>query len=227
MKDEDDLRELNELLQQYAEATMEERKHLLSDVERAISKVSPGLLETADTRFFKGNYLKDTFDQCMKRVLARPDLSPDRKTNAKEDADDFTSLFNAARQWQVRKLAAHAFEMATLALFTGLRAGLSPKEVENLRVDFARKGGTAPKQEKPAVAHARVLAREIAEKNPTFSSAWIAGEIPHCWRLRDVVCPKDSWLVTLVRRWRRDGVVPRQAGPLRRQTHPLQRFRRF
>ena len=52
MKDEDDdLRELNELLQQYAEATMEERKHLRPDVERAISKVSPSLMDSADTRF--------------------------------------------------------------------------------------------------------------------------------------------------------------------------------
>jgi transketolase len=86
MKDEDDdLRELNELLQQYAEATTEERKHLRPDVERAISKVSPSLMDTADTRFVNGDYLKDMFDQCMKRVLARSDLAPDRKTNAREE----------------------------------------------------------------------------------------------------------------------------------------------
>ena len=100
MKDEDDdLRELNELLQKYAEATTEERKHLRPDVERAISKVSPSLMGSADTRFFNGDYLKDMFDQCMKRVLARSDLSPDRRTNAKEDVDDFWAFFDATKQW--------------------------------------------------------------------------------------------------------------------------------
>jgi hypothetical protein len=136
MKDDDDLRELRELLQQYAEATAEEREHLRPGIERAINKVLPGLLDTADTRFFNGDYLKDVFDQCMKRVLARPDLSPDRKTNAREDADDFAAFFNAAKQWRVPKLAAHAFEMTTLGLFTGLRAGLNPVEIDELREKF-------------------------------------------------------------------------------------------
>jgi hypothetical protein len=130
MQDEDDLRELRELEQRYAEATMEERERLRPDLERAISKASPGLLETADRRFFNGDYLRDMFDQCMKRVLARPDVAADRKTNAMEDAAYFTAFFNAAKQWPP-KLAAHAFEMATLALFTGLRAGLNQQEAEN------------------------------------------------------------------------------------------------
>ena len=87
-------------------ATTEERNHLRPGVERAISNVLPGLLETADARFFNGDYLKDMFDQCTKRALARPDLSPDRKINAREDWDDFMAFFNAAKQWQVPKLAA-------------------------------------------------------------------------------------------------------------------------
>jgi hypothetical protein len=137
MKDEDDdLRELNELLQQYAEATMEERTHLRPGVERAISKVLPSLLDTADTGFFNGDYLKNMFDQCMKRALARPDLSPDRKTNAREDWEDFMAFFNAAKQWQVPKLAAHAFEMTMLGIFAGLRAGLNPVEIDELREKF-------------------------------------------------------------------------------------------
>jgi hypothetical protein len=137
MKDEDDdLRELNELLQQYAQATTEERNHLRPGVERAISKVLPGLLDTADARFFNGDYLKEMFDQCAERALARPDLSPDRKINAREDWDDFMAFFNAAKQWQVPKLAAHAFEMTMLGIFAGLRAGLNPVEIDELRAKF-------------------------------------------------------------------------------------------
>jgi hypothetical protein len=127
-EDDDDIRELRELLQQYAEATVEERERLLPDFIRAIEKVSPGLLETADARFFNGDYLKDMIDQCTNRALDRPDLTPDRKTNAKEDAANFIMFFDAAKQWPFPKLAAHAFEMAILALFIGLgRASASAK----------------------------------------------------------------------------------------------------
>jgi hypothetical protein len=212
-------------LQQYAEATIEERERLLPGLERAISKVAPGLLETADTRFFNGDYLKDMIDQCMQRVLARPDLSPDRKTNAMEDAAVLRKLFDLAKQWPVPKLAAHTFEMTLRGMFIGMRAGLSPEEVEGLYARFMsdrqRNLGETPKSDKPAVAHAKELARELAEEeNRTFSSATIASKIRERWRLKDIACPKDSWLVRLVRRWRRDGDVPRQAHPLRRQAQP-------
>jgi hypothetical protein len=132
MEDEDDLREFRKLAQQYAEATMEERERLRPDFERAIEKVSPGFLETYDTRSANGDYLKDMVDQCMQRVLARPDLGQDRKTNAMEDADDFMTFFQAAKQWPIPKLATHAFEMALRTLFIGMRAGLNQDEVEEL-----------------------------------------------------------------------------------------------
>ena len=56
-EDDDDFREFRKLEQQYAETTTEERDRLLPDFVRAIEKVSPGLSETADTRFFSGDYL--------------------------------------------------------------------------------------------------------------------------------------------------------------------------
>jgi hypothetical protein len=177
MKDEDgDLRELNELLQQYAEATTEERKHLRPDVERAISKVSPSLMDTADTRFVNGDYLKDMFDQCMKRVLARPDLAPDRKTNAREDADDFWALFNAAKHWPSPKLAAHAFEMTTLGLFTGLRAGLNQIEAENFikeaKAEFVQRA-TEARRQKDGLGR---IARHAAIRTVCAEKGWSLDE---------------------------------------------------
>ena len=214
-------------MQQYAEATIEERERLLPGLERAISKVAPGLLETADTRFFNGDYLKDMIDQCMQRVLARPDLSPDRKTNAMEDAAVLRKLFDLAKQWPVPKLAAHTFEMTLRGMFIGMRAGLSPEEVEGLYARFMsdrqRKLGKTPKGEKPGVAHAKELACEIAKENSQLSSAEIAEEIPNRWRLKGVACPKPEWLVRLVRKWRRNGAIPPQTHPRRRRTYPLRR----
>jgi len=189
MKDEDDdLRKLNELLQQYAEATMEERTHLRPGVERAISKVLPSLLDTADTRFFNGDYLKDMFDQCTKRALARPDLSPDRKTNAREDADDFWAFFNAAKQWPVPKLAAHAFEMTMLGIFAGLRAGLSPVEVEKLRAKFRaehqQKAGEksgASRRDTPWRKFAKEAALRLHNANGSLTLSGIAQRIEKKW----------------------------------------------
>jgi hypothetical protein len=192
MKDEDDLRELNQLLQQYAEATIEERERLSPDLGRAINKVAPGLLERADTRFFNGDYLKDMFDQCMERVLARPDLSPDRKTNAIEDAAVFTACFDLAKRWQVPKLAAHAFEMATRALFTGLRAGLSPVEIEDLRARFfserqrsvAEKGGEN-RRDKEWRKFAKDEALRLHKANRLLTLTDIARKIENAWETED------------------------------------------
>jgi hypothetical protein len=126
--------EFLKLQQQYADATIEERERLRPDFIQAIRKNLPGLIEEYDTRSANGAYLKDMFDQCMKRGLARPDLTPDRKTNAMEDAADFMAMFDELAK--VPKLGALAFAFATSALFTGLRAGLSPVEVDELRAKF-------------------------------------------------------------------------------------------
>jgi hypothetical protein len=189
MKDEDDdLRELNDLLKQYAEATTEERKHLRPGIERAISKVSPSLMDTADTRFFNGDYLKDMFDQCMKRVLARSDLSPDRKTNAREDANDFWAFFNTTRQWPVPKLAAHAYEMTVLGLFTGLRAGLNAVEIDKLRAGFlserqrkAAEKGVEDRRNKEWQKFAKDEALRLRSVNPSLTLTEIAEKIINEW----------------------------------------------
>jgi hypothetical protein len=80
MEDEDaNFQEFLKLQKEYAEATMEERERLRPDLERAVEKVLPGFLEAYDTRSANGDYLKDMVDQCMQRVLARPDLAPRQK----------------------------------------------------------------------------------------------------------------------------------------------------
>jgi hypothetical protein len=175
VKDEDDLCELRELQQQYAKATIEEREILRADLERAIIQALPGLLETADTRLFNGDYLKDMFDQCMQRVLARPDLAPDRKTNAMEDANDFTTFFDATKYWPP-KLAAHAYEMTMLGLFTGLRVGLSPDEAEKFIKETLTKlthGATDARRQKN---ESDIAARHAAIRTICAEKGWSLDE---------------------------------------------------
>jgi hypothetical protein len=121
----------------------------------------------------------------------------------------------------------HARELATRTLFIGLRARLSPEEVDALQARFMsdrqQRLGKTPKGEKPAVAHAKELACEIAKENSELGSIEIAEEIPNRWRLKGVACPKPDWLVRLVRKWRRNGDIPPQTHPRRRRTYPLRR----
>ena len=78
----------------------------------------------------------------MKRIRARRDLAPDIKAGALDGMARFMQLFNAVEQWPP-KAAAHVFELAEVALNTGLRVGLSPSEIEDLRKEM-RRGHSQP-----------------------------------------------------------------------------------
>jgi hypothetical protein len=164
----------------------------------------------------------------MKRVFARPDLDAGRQINAQEDAAVLFAVFDKLRQADFWPRGLEV-ELATRALLIGLRAGVSPLEVEELRRRAVRmnalNAANEPKREKPAVAHAKELTIEIAGEDPELNSVEIAEEIPKRWRLEDAASPKPTWLVALVRKWRRDNVIPPPTSP-RRRTYPLRRFRR-
>jgi hypothetical protein len=214
---------------QYDSASIEERDRLHPYFMRALRKKHPGLLEKTWRALRSGDGLKVTLRHSMKRVLDRHDLSAGRKTNAREDADAAMWLIDELQRNDLKPktMRGHGYELATRMLFVGLRAGFSPKEVENLHARFMsdrqRDLGKTPKGEKPGVAHAKELACEIAKVNSQLSSAEIAEEIPNRWRLKGVACPKPEWLVRLVRKWRRNGAIPPQTHPRRRRTYPLRR----
>jgi hypothetical protein len=180
--------DFDKLQQQYFDATPEERERLLPDFIQAIRENLPGLIEAYDARAANGDYLKDMFDQCIKRGLARPDLSPGRKTNAMEDAADFMRFFDAAKQWPLPKLATHAFEMALRALFIGMRAGLSPGEVDELRAkimsehqrNIAVQGGER-RRDKPWRQYAKQHALRLHNTNRALTLTDIAKKIEKQW----------------------------------------------
>jgi hypothetical protein len=211
------------LQQQYFEATMDERERLWPDFIRAIRKSSPGLLETFETRFRNGDYLKDMFDQCVKRVLARSDLAPGRKTNALEEAAGFMAAFDELKQADPN-VGALAYELATRALFTALRAGLNPDEVEELRqsifINEGRKGGRKRAEvhkERPWWARAENLALE-ADGN--LSNEKIAMYIRDNWEPKEKPasplpkCPEHRTLTKFVSKLRADKKLPQRRGSL-------------
>ena len=224
-----ELDEFSKLQQQYDGASAEERERLWPDLIRAIRKIDPSFLQKFERAFRSGDYLKAQVESAMKRALARADLRPGGKTNAEEEATAVHFIFNELKRedlgvGEIRELA---YELGTRTLFIGQWAGPSHNEVENLQARFIsarqRRFGNERKKDKPNVAHAKELACEIAKENSGLSAVEIAEEIPNRWRLRDVACPEHDQLVWLVRKWRREGVIPPQTGPRRRRRYPLQR----
>jgi hypothetical protein len=180
--------DFDKLQQQYFEATYDERERLWPDFIRAIREAYPGLVEEFEQAFSSGDALMSMFGQCMERVLARPDLSAGRKTNAQEDAAGFYWVFDELKQVDsgVRALA---FELATRALFTGLRVGLSPSEVEVFRAQFRtedqRMRGVKSGESRRAKdwrKFAKDAALRIHEANPGLTLTDIARNIIEEWK---------------------------------------------
>jgi hypothetical protein len=224
-----ELDEFSKLQQQYDEASAEERERLWPDLIRAIREIDPCFLQKFERAFRSGEYLKAQVESAIKRALARADLRPGGKTNAKEEATAVHFILNelAREDLSVGEFKELAYELGTRTLFIGQWAGPSHNEVENLQARFMsarqQRLGKKRKKDKPKVAHAKELTCEIAEENSELSAVDIAEEIPNRWRLTDVAYPEHDRLVRLVRKWRRDGVIPPQTGPRRRRKYPLQR----
>jgi hypothetical protein len=222
------LDEFSKLEQQYDSASIEERDRLHPDFIQAIRKKRPGLVEETWRALRSGDSLKATLRHSMKRVLDRHDLSAGRKTNAREDADAAMWVFDELQRPDLKpnEMRELAFDLATRTLFTGLRAGLSLNEIEELRRqtvrDSALTAAKTPKKEGPRRAHAKKLACEIVKENPEFSYAEIVEAIPNRWRLENVACFTPRWLAELVPQW-----FPSRPKSARRRTYPLRRHRRF
>jgi hypothetical protein len=220
--------ESSKLEQQYDSASIEERDRLHPDFIQAIRKKHPGLVEETWRALRNGDSLKATLRHSMERVLDRHDLSVARKTNAREDADAAMWVFDELQRQDLepREMRGHAYELATRTLFIGLRAGLSPEEVEGLRARFMsdrqRTLGNTPKKEKPWMRYARMLARKIPEKDRTLWNSTLASKLwdmwteakPAEWTETKPPRPK-SWdtIVNFVGKLRGDGTLP--PGPTR------------
>ena len=171
-----ELDEFSKLQQQYDEASIEERERLRPDLIRAIRKIYPGLLEKFERAFRNGDYLKATGRQCMKRVLARADLSAGGKTNAEEDADcrSLSSSMSSSGRTLSRGNEGARVRTGDADPVHWAAGRPQPDEVEDLHARFMsdrqRRLGKTPKRDKPDVAHAKELACEIAKENSELSA---------------------------------------------------------
>ena len=191
------------LQQQYHDGTIDERNRLWPNFIRVIRETYPGFVEELEHKFRTGDYLMAMFGQCMKRVLARPDLNAARKTNAQEDAAVFFAVLDELNQADPRSREL-AVELAIRALFTGLRAGLSPREIEELqrdaRSETGRPGGkasTKTRHEKAETWKKWVTdqAPSMRGKHPTFAQEDLADKLIALALTKKVDVPDRSAVV--------------------------------
>jgi hypothetical protein len=215
--------DFDKLQQRYHDATIDERNRLWPDFIPAIRERYPGFLEEVDRKFRNGDYLRAILEECMKRVFARPDLDGGRKANAQEDAAVAMAVFDEFQQADSRWREL-AFELATRTLLTGLRVGLNPDEVENLRAEarseLGRKGGKASgpgRQAKRSLwtPHATELAMEAYSRDSNASNETIADSISDNWKLKTPKCPGHRTLTEFVSELRPD-ILPQRTGSPRK-----------
>ena len=219
--------ELQALVEKYDAAPPDERERLHPDLIRAIHERFPGFVEEYERAFRNGDSLKAIFSQCMERVRVRPDLSAGRKTNAQEDAAGFMFVFDELKREDLgpKEMKELAYELATRALFTGLRAGRSPEEAEEIElhaeigrrvVTGGRTGGKKSserrrRKNKPWAPHATELARVICDELPHASDETVAVEIVARWKLETPRPPGVRTLATFVSELRKARTLPKRA----------------
>jgi hypothetical protein len=179
--------EFSELEQQYDSASIEERDRRHPNFIRAIREKYPGLEEETWRALRNDESLKATLHYSMKRLLDRHDLSAGRKINAREDADAAMWLIDELLRADLepKEMIGHAYELAARFLFIGLRAGLSPEEVDALQArrmsDRQRKLGKTPKKPKPWRAYAGMLLALIPEKDRALPIDRVGGKLWDLW----------------------------------------------
>ena len=106
----------------------------------------------------------------MAGILRRTDLSDDEKREALEDAVDCAAGIETIRAAPRGLVSAGiAMEVAWSALFLGLRAGLSPDDIERLRREATRSwqseaGSGRGKQRRRQRIGLKLLTKEIAKR---------------------------------------------------------------
>jgi hypothetical protein len=194
--------EFSELEQQYHSASIEERDRLHPDFIQTIRKKYPGLEEETWRALRNDDSLKVTLHYAMKRLLARHDVSGAIKTNAREDADAAMWLIDELLREDIepKEMIGHACELATRFLFIGLRAGLSPKEIDTLQARFMsdrqRKLGKTPKKPKPWRAYAGMLFALIPQQDRILPIDRVAGKLWDLWAAE----PPAQWTAAKPRR---------------------------
>lgn len=186
----------------------------------------PGLVRSLAASSVWGDHLEFLFKASLDKVLARADVKETSKEEARSDAGRFLASLERLQKEPPASLSiAEILDFASVALLTGLQAGLSPDEIDALRKrdrsDFSRRGGKKSgidrRELRPWTAHAEKLAKAAYAADNDASDGDIAGYIMASWA-HSAKRPGYRTLETFIAGKRKSGDLPRRTSSLRKRT---------
>ena len=159
-------------------------------------------------------------------AIIRDDLTDGEKSEIVRD-DLGTVVATLAMLWRGTNSVPGdvAIEFAWSTFWIGLRAGLTPEEIERLRVEWFRSRQRASavgrvKQRREASlgwkVHAKEIIKRVRDKNPEASQEKVAEKVLETWHAADVDPPGFRTLVSYVAELEREREIPQRAGSRRK-----------
>jgi hypothetical protein len=135
----------------------------------------------------RGFFLGVEFLRALESALVREDLSPTEKQRACEEADEFIKLIHRFREDTAGPISPElALHLSMIALWAGLRAGISVPDLRKMEKERQRragkKSGEKRRSQRPWVDQATTLAEECSTKYPRYSKNKVALYIRENWK---------------------------------------------
>jgi hypothetical protein len=212
---------IGERLRLISEASYSDRDDLVRRFAEDLRESNPKLADNVRKWTQDGSILAGAYFSILELAHERADLGEGDKVEALDDARDFAALLQTFRG------AAHglvhrelAFRLAMNALFAGLRAGVTPEQIQKMHERWfatkqqlsGKRSGESRRRNRHWVTHAAKLAKEIRAKDPSSSQDDVASEITFGWKIREIKVPGHRQLVRLISELERSEELPTRTG---------------
>jgi hypothetical protein len=169
-----------------------------------------------------GWFLWRACEIALESALVRTDLTADEKRKTLSDGWHCVAALKAAvsPESHGHLPSRIAIDFAFSALLLGLRAGLSPEEIEKIRAsqasDMGRSGGvksaeTRKRETSPWGNHASEIAARVRAEQPKAGQGKVADLIMERWKLKEDY-PSHRTLVRFISELEKDGTIPPRSG---------------
>jgi len=203
----------------------DECETFLRRIDAELPEGHPKIFDTLVEAYWSGSPLLYLFQNALKMVSERGDLNEADKEMAMSDAEEFWALFNGFREAQhvPRGLV---FQFASLALLTGLQAGLSSEEVRKLCAGLpaelgaqgGKMSGEARRQRIQWKTYVANKAPSLRSKNPTLSQEDLADKIIQKATKEKIEIVGRRQVVEYLSELERTGQLPRRSGSPRKRS---------
>ena len=211
----------DDLLDQLRSISMEplaDRDELL----RQLGRDSPALKDKIRSWRQRGWLLWRAVEGALSAAVERNDISEDEKTEARQEAHKVSAAIEVISEHPSGLVSRQlAFDLATNSIFVGLRAGLTPEQLEKFRQQWfsaqqrarGKRSGENRRSERPWPPHAKERAHHFRTKHKSWSRPRIANAILSEWQSTSQIAnPSYDQLLDYVKELELSGELPLRTG---------------